>query len=74
MEYRTDPITGVPIDRGRINCPLGLDADYAHKVCRNCGRQIALFRARMTKAGWRKARWQHVGDGLAQYRSWNVAG
>lgn len=59
-------------DRGRINCPRGLDPDYGRKVCRNCGRQIALYRARKTRQGMQRARWQHVGDGLAQFRSWGT--
>ena len=56
-------------DRGRINCPDGLDADFARKLCRKCGRRIMLVR-RSHRA---RAHWQHVGDGLVQYRSWRVA-
>ena len=53
-----------------MNCPKGLDPDYQRKVCRNCGRAIMLVR------GSRRAKghWQHVGDGLVQYRSWHIGG
>lgn len=50
-----------------INCPKGLDPDYPHKVCRNCGRLIMLVRRSRRAA----SHWQHVGDGLVQYRSWH---
>jgi hypothetical protein len=56
-------------DRGQTNCPKGLDPDYQHKVCRNCGRTIMLRRMTGGPNGSR-AHWRHVGDGLAQYRSW----
>lgn len=55
-------------DRGQINCPNGLDADYGRRQCRSCGRKIMLVRGTRN----RKAHWQHVGDGLAQYRSWGI--
>lgn len=48
------------------NCALGLDADFGRKVCRNCGRRIMFVRRSRTA----RAHWQHVGDGLVQYRSW----
>lgn len=41
-----------------VNCPKGLDPDYARKVCRNCGRGIHLTR-RSHKA---RSYWQHNND------------
>jgi len=54
-----------------INCTEGLDADYQRKVCRNCGRRIMFVRMSGGPHG-KKAHWQHVGDGLTQYRSWGI--
>ncbi len=56
-------------DRGRINCPKGLNPDYFRndKQCRNCGRAIMFVR----RSRLNRAHWQHVGDGLVQYRSWS---
>jgi hypothetical protein len=54
-----------------INCPKGLDADYQHRTCRNCGRSIHFVRATGGPHG-RKAHWQHTSDmaGLAWKREY----
>lgn len=66
-EARAD---GRAYDRtGRTNCPDGLDnrpTRMGRGVCHNCGRQTAFVRATRRN----RAHWQHVGDGLVQYRNW----
>jgi hypothetical protein len=51
-----------------------VEPDPVRKVCRadGCGRKVMYVRKTYgphAKAG----HWQHVGDGLAQYRSWGVS-
>jgi hypothetical protein len=41
-----------------VNCPKGLDPDYTHLRCRNCGRSIH-FQRRSHKA---VGHWQHNVD------------
>lgn len=53
------------------NCPDGLDPDPVRRLCRNCGRRV-MFVRKVYGPTPRAAHWQHVGDGLAQYRSWGV--
>ena len=53
--------------RRRDACPL--DPDPARKQCKLCDRKVMYVRKTYgphAKAG----HWQHVGDGLTQYRSW----
>lgn len=40
------------------SCPKGLDPDFVHKVCRNCGRAIHYQRGGRGKRGY----WQHNSD------------
>lgn len=55
--------------RRRDACPI--DPDPARKVCRRCGHRVMYVRRTYGPHG-RAGHWQHVGDGLAQYRSWRV--
>jgi hypothetical protein len=61
-----------------MNCPKGLDADFAKRVCRNCGRSIHFQRVshRRNASGQvvrQPAHWQHNVDmaGIAWKREFD---
>jgi ribosomal protein L37AE/L43A len=39
-------------------------------ACKHCDRALMFVRASYRPTGERAAHFQHVGDGLVQYRSW----
>ncbi len=57
-------------DEAPVGCQA-LDPDPARKLCRSCGRRV-MFVRKVYGPKPRAAHWQHVGDGLVQYRSWGV--
>lgn len=51
--------------------PQPSSPDPRRAVCLECGRAVH-YRRRTYGPNGQAGRWQHTGDGLAQYRSWGI--
>jgi len=72
--------TGIAVREGTRD-PKDLECDsldvsypgFVGRRCGSCGMRVMFVRGTTTRRGvHRKGHWQHVGDGLRQFRSWGT--